>query len=78
MAESRNDTTPLDTKLSHGATRRHFLTDAFRGVCLAGLGGVAAFLLNRTRKTNTVWQIDPYKCVACTGVRSIVCWKSRR
>ena len=67
VAESKNDTTPLDTKLSHGATRRHFLRDAFRGVCLAGLGGVAAFLLNRTRKTNTVWQIDPHKCVACTN-----------
>jgi len=54
VAESRNDT-----------TRRHFLKDTFRGACLVGLGGAAALLVSRTRKTNTVWQIDPSKCVAC-------------
>ena len=46
-------------------TRRSFLRDGFGGVCLAGLVGMAAFLAGRSRKNKTVWQIDPYTCIAC-------------
>ena len=46
-------------------TRRNFLRSSFWGACLAGLGGAAAFLFGKTRKTKTVWQIDPYTCIAC-------------
>ena len=45
--------------------RRHFLRGGVRSACLAGLSGLAAFLANKLRKTDTLWQIDPYTCVAC-------------
>jgi len=48
-----------------GINRRHFLRDSLWGVCLAGLGTMAGFLVSKFRKTETVWQIDPYKCIAC-------------
>jgi electron transport complex protein RnfB len=32
---------------------------------LAGLGVLTGFELRKFRKTGTVWQIDPYTCVAC-------------
>jgi electron transport complex protein RnfB len=53
------------SKNEGGVSRRHFLKGSFRGACLAGFGGIAALLAGRMRKTNTVWQIDPYTCVAC-------------
>ena len=46
-------------------TRRRFLRKGVWGACLAGLGGAACFLGGKSRKTDTVWQIDPEKCVAC-------------
>ena len=46
-------------------TRRGLLRNGFFGGCLAGLGGLAGFLAGRFRKARTVWQIDPYTCVAC-------------
>ena len=54
MSESKNN-----------ITRRHFIRDGFWGGCLAGLGGLAGFLVSKLKKTNTVWQIDPYTCIAC-------------
>jgi len=45
--------------------RRHFLKDTLWGTCLAGLGVLTGFVVNKSRKTNTLWQIDPYKCIAC-------------
>jgi electron transport complex protein RnfB len=46
-------------------SRRHFLRDGLWVSCLASLGAMAGLLLNKVRKTRTVWQIDPYTCVAC-------------
>jgi electron transport complex protein RnfB len=46
-------------------TRRYFLKDSLWGTCLAGLGALTGFALAKFRKTKTVWQIDPYTCVAC-------------
>ncbi len=45
--------------------RRHFLKDGVWATCLAGLAGLGGFLLSKLKKNNTVWQIDPYVCVAC-------------
>ena len=45
--------------------RRHFLKDGVWATCLVGIGGLAGFLLGKLKKNNTVWQIDPYTCVAC-------------
>lgn len=43
-------------------SRRDFLGRGVRGACLVGLAGVIA---TRARGDDTVWQIDPSKCVAC-------------
>jgi electron transport complex protein RnfB len=48
-----------------GVTRRHFLRDGFWGACLAGLGGIVGLVSRKSRGQDTVWQIDPYKCIAC-------------
>lgn len=53
------------SKNEDGVSRRHFLKGSLRGAYLAGFGGIAALLAGRVKKTNTVWQIDPYTCVAC-------------
>ena len=50
---------------SSNATRRHFLRDGLWGGCLAGIGAVVGSAARKAKKTNTVWQIDPYKCIAC-------------
>jgi electron transport complex protein RnfB len=54
MSEDNND-----------ITRRHFLKDGLWAASLVGIGSVAGFQLNKSRKNNTVWQIDPYICIAC-------------
>lgn len=46
-------------------TRRDFIRNSVRGACLLGLGGAVGLLSSRSRANDTVWQIDPYKCVAC-------------
>jgi len=46
-------------------TRRRLLKNGCFGGCLAGLGGLAVGLADRSKAGDTVWQIDPYICVAC-------------
>ncbi|HGJ64646.1 TPA: ferredoxin [bacterium] len=46
-------------------TRRDFIGGAIRGLSLIGLGGLSGLLVSRARATDTVWQIDPYKCIQC-------------
>jgi len=46
-------------------TRRDFIRSGIRGTCLLGLGGSMGLLLNRIQGNDTVWQIDPEKCIAC-------------
>jgi len=46
-------------------TRRDFIRNGVRGVCLLSLGGVIGLMSSRSKANDTVWQIDPYKCIAC-------------
>jgi len=46
-------------------TRRQLLRNSCCGGCLAGLGVLGGLLAAKSRTTDTVWQIDPYKCIAC-------------
>ena len=46
-------------------TRREFIKSGVRGACLLTLGGGIGFLANRSRAQDSVWQIDPYKCISC-------------
>lgn len=45
--------------------RREALASGVRGIGLLGLGALAGGLIGRARAKTTLWQIDPYKCVAC-------------
>jgi electron transport complex protein RnfB len=55
--------------MSEKSSRREFFDRSFRIVGLAGLGG-AATLLARRAASNTVFQVDPSKCVACDLCRT--------
>ncbi|MGQ9610062.1 MAG: ferredoxin [bacterium] len=46
-------------------TRRDFITSSIRGICLLGIGGTIGLLFNHARANDTVWQLDPYKCIQC-------------
>lgn len=46
-------------------TRRSFISNSIRGACLLGLGGISGLIASRARTSDTVWQIDPYKCIQC-------------
>lgn len=46
-------------------SRRELLGRGVRGATLLGVGGLAGFLAERSGADNTVWQIDPEKCVQC-------------
>lgn len=46
-------------------TRRDFVRNGFLGACLVALAALFGTLTRRIRRPATVWQIDPYKCVAC-------------
>ena len=48
-----------------GESRREFLSEAGRGAALAGMGVLAGVVAAKTAAPNTLWQIDPYKCVWC-------------
>ncbi|MBL7153515.1 MAG: ferredoxin [Phycisphaerae bacterium] len=54
MAENKDD-----------ITRRRLLRNGLYGGCLAGLGGLGGYLAGKTTAGDTVWQIDPYTCIAC-------------
>jgi electron transport complex protein RnfB len=46
-------------------TRRAFFARLVRGLGLAALGGLTAVVSRRAARRETVWQIDPRKCMAC-------------
>lgn len=49
------------------SSRRQFLGGGFRGAFLFLLGAVTGLWAKRPGRERLVWQIDPYKCVACTN-----------
>ncbi len=58
MSNSNNDDKHIN--------RRDFVGDSLRVAGAVGLTGLAGFLIGRRSDTaETVWQIDPLKCVAC-------------
>ncbi len=50
---------------SDSVNRRDFLLSSLRGSALLALGGVVGLLVDRVAATETVWQIDPTKCIMC-------------
>jgi electron transport complex protein RnfB len=53
------------TEHDNNNTRRSFLRTAVRSVAGLTLAGVAYATGRRLQRTNTVWQLDPNKCVQC-------------
>jgi electron transport complex protein RnfB len=48
-------------------SRRDFFGGAMRGAFLFLLGATSSLLARNSQRERTVWQIDPYKCIACTN-----------
>lgn len=46
-------------------SRREFLRTGLQGAALLGLGVFAGRLVTRSPSAETVWQIDPGKCIQC-------------
>jgi electron transport complex protein RnfB len=46
-------------------TRREFMGRGVRGACMLALGGGIGFLGSRSQGEDSLWQIDPWKCVSC-------------
>jgi len=65
MPENKDAGSPTTRKNKDKITRRDFIRNSIRGACLLGLGGAAGLLVSRTGASDTVWQIDPYKCIQC-------------
>lgn len=47
-------------------SRRGFLADGIRTASLLAMGGVVGAVLTARRSEQTVWQIDPEKCIQCS------------
>ena len=45
--------------------RREFLENGIRAAILLGIGGLAVFTVKKTISGQTVWQLDPAKCIQC-------------
>jgi electron transport complex protein RnfB len=55
--------------MNEKSSRREFIDRSFRVIGIAGIGGAAAVLARRA-VSNTVFQVDPSKCVACDLCRT--------
>jgi len=64
-ADSTTDTPAAGGAAEISDSRRSFLRDGVRGLALLGLGGTAGLLVERGVAEETVWQIDPHRCVQC-------------
>ena len=45
--------------------RRKFIVTGIRATLLVGIGGVAVLTARKTLSGQTVWQLDPAKCIQC-------------
>lgn len=64
----RREDTAMQATSENGTgnvNRREFLRCGARGAAGVALAGLAAALARRSLATDTVWQIDPDKCVQC-------------
>ncbi len=50
---------------SNNLSRRELLKSGVRGAGLLGFGVAAGFLSGRESRTDTLWQIDPDRCIQC-------------
>jgi electron transport complex protein RnfB len=57
--------TTSDIAADPNLDRREFLRSTFRGIIALAVGGTAAVALSKSQIGNTVWQLDPSKCVQC-------------
>jgi len=48
-------------------TRRNFLFSGLRFGIVLACGGLGAFVSKKIKVQETVWQIDPHKCIQCGG-----------
>ena len=46
-------------------SRRQFISGVGRGASFLALGGITGALAVRWHRRKMVWQIDPFKCIAC-------------
>lgn len=46
-------------------SRREFLSSGLRLTLAIGVGGLGGYLLKRSLTQQTVWQLDPSKCIQC-------------
>ena len=65
MMARDKDTNANENPGKERVTRRELLRNGVRGAGLLGLGGLAGVLAGRGRGRETVWQLDPNKCIAC-------------
>jgi electron transport complex protein RnfB len=54
-----------ETGNSPKLNRREFLKKGIRVSVLAGIGGLAVLVAKKTSNGQTVWQLDPSKCIQC-------------
>jgi len=57
--------TMTDWENKKDVTRREVLRGSVRSACLFGIGAIGGLLARRAKAVDTVWQIDPYKCISC-------------
>lgn len=57
--------TTENNKEAAGQTRRTFLARWIRAALAVAVAGVAGLAWRKSRRGNTVWQLDPAKCVQC-------------
>ena len=54
-----------ETGNSSKINRRKFLASGARISIVAGIGGIAALVATKSSTGQTVWQLDPAKCIQC-------------
>ena len=55
--------------MSEKSTRREFIDKTVCVIGIAGIGGAAGLLAQRT-SGNAVYQVDPFKCTSCDLCRT--------
>jgi electron transport complex protein RnfB len=54
-----------DERNNNRMNRRNFLRDGMRTITALTIGGVTGLIAGKSSTGDTVWQIDPHKCVQC-------------